>query len=44
MIYFRCRTEFCSIAHDALLGLLALAALGGIISLWSSGSQLFSAG
>lgn len=44
MTYFRCRTEFCSIAHSALLGLLALAALGSIISLWSSGSQLFSAG
>lgn len=44
MTYFRCRTEFCSIAYDALLGLLALAALGGAISLWSSGLQLFSAG
>jgi hypothetical protein len=44
MTYFRCRTEFCSIAHHALLGLLALAALGVVISLWSSGSQLFSAG
>jgi len=40
----RCRSEFCSIAHDALLGLLALAVLGSVISLWSSGLQLFSGG
>ena len=44
MTCFRCRTGFCEIAHDALLGLMILAALGGVISLWSSGLQLFSAG
>lgn len=44
MTYFGCRTEFCSFTHDAMLGLLALAALGGVISLWSSGLQLFSVG
>jgi hypothetical protein len=40
--FFRCRTEFCRIVQDMLVGIFILAAIGGVISWGSSGFQLLS--
>lgn len=41
--FFRCQTELCHVVHDLLVASFILAAIGGAISLSSSGLQLFSA-
>jgi hypothetical protein len=42
MPFFRCQTDLCRIVQDMLVGIFILAAIGGVISLGSSGLQLFA--
>jgi len=42
MPFYRCQTDLCRIVQDLLIGIFILAAIGGVISLGSSGLQLFS--
>lgn len=41
--FFRCQSELCRVVHDLLVAAIILAAIGGAISLSTSGLQLFSA-
>jgi hypothetical protein len=42
MTLYRCQTDLSRIIQDLLIGIFILAAIGGVISLGSSGLRLFS--
>jgi len=42
MPFFRCQTDLCRIVQDMLVSILILATIGGVVSLGSSGLQLFA--